>query len=468
MNQQPTANRFFTLDDQLGFADWSGDHNPIHVDPVAVRRTGASDLVVHGVHNLLWCLDALSGERADWRDLSGIKVSFDSFVVIGDTVEVAITAQSDTRWRAQARVRGLLVMTIVLEFGACKAAEVPAFPATVRASDVAVELAESDILGHEGRVPFRRPDSPSAYPGAELMLGAGRVQALGAFTRIVGMECPGLNSIFNKIALDLTEDMGGDAVGYAVGQHHVQLRLLTISVWGGGWVGSLTASVRQTATSQPGMDALGGLLPADAFAGKTALVVGGSRGIGEVSAKLIASAGGSVIVTYAASRAEAERVVAEIVAAGGMARALQLDVTADLAPQLATLDAPITTLLYFATPPIGTKKALLFDAPTFDRFFAFYVTRLYDLIRLIKTKGQPLALLYPSTVYVEDRPSGLTEYAMAKAAGEQLCHDLMAADPELAIVVDRLPRLATDQNPGFAGDPIGAAVLPGLLRLVGR
>lgn len=467
MDQQSTAHRTFTQGDQLAFADWSGDHNPIHVDTVAVRRTGASALVVHGVHNLLWCLDALSGERESWDDLSGIKVSFDSFVVIGDTVEPAITAQSDTRLRMQARVRGLLVMTIVLEFGARTAKDVPALPAILRASDVAVELAEGAIPGHEGRVPFRRPDRASAYPGAERMLGARRVQALGAFTRIVGMECPGLNSIFNKIALDLTEDAGGDAVGYAVGQHHVELRLLTISVWGGGWVGSLTASVRQSATTQPGMDALGGLLPAAAFAGKTALVVGGSRGIGEVSAKLIAAGGGSVIVTYAQSRGEAERVVAEIVGAGGQAEALQLDVTADLAPQLAALDRPITTLLYFATPPIGTKKALLFDAPTFDTFFAFYVTRLFDLVRLLKTKGQPLALLYPSTVYVEDRPAGLTEYAMAKAAGEQLCRDLMASDPELSIVIDRLPRLATDQNPGFEGDPIGVALLPGLLELAG-
>ena len=77
-------------------------------------------------------------------------------------------------------------------------------------------------------------------------------------------------------------------------------------------------------------------------------------------------------------------------------------------------------------------------------------------------------MLYPSTVYVENRPAGLTEYAMAKAAGELLCHDLMAGDSELTIVIDRLPRLATDQNPGFEGDPIGTALLPGLLALAGK
>jgi nucleoside-diphosphate-sugar epimerase len=79
-----------------------------------------------------------------------------------------------------------------------------------------------------------------------------------------------------------------------------------------------------------------------------------------------------------------------------------------------------------------------------------------------------LAALYPSTVFVEERPQGLTEYAMAKAAGEQLCRDLNAAIPDLRVIVDRLPPLATDQNPDVeeTGD-IANAVLPGLLRLIG-
>jgi 3-oxoacyl-[acyl-carrier protein] reductase len=58
------------------------------------------------------------------------------------------------------------------------------------------------------------------------------------------------------------------------------------------------------------------------LAGRTAVVTGGSRGIGRATAVLLARAGADVAVTYHSRRAEAEAVVAEITALGrrGFAR----------------------------------------------------------------------------------------------------------------------------------------------------
>jgi 3-oxoacyl-[acyl-carrier protein] reductase len=62
------------------------------------------------------------------------------------------------------------------------------------------------------------------------------------------------------------------------------------------------------------------------LAGKTALVTGASKGIGASIAKHLAAAGASVVVNYASSKAGADKVVAEITAAGGQAVAVQGDV----------------------------------------------------------------------------------------------------------------------------------------------
>jgi 3-oxoacyl-[acyl-carrier protein] reductase len=65
----------------------------------------------------------------------------------------------------------------------------------------------------------------------------------------------------------------------------------------------------------------------DAFnlAGKTALVTGGSRGIGAACAKLLAERGASVTITYSRSVERAETLVGEIITAGGSAFAIAAD-----------------------------------------------------------------------------------------------------------------------------------------------
>src|SRR5881628_2724282 len=61
--------------------------------------------------------------------------------------------------------------------------------------------------------------------------------------------------------------------------------------------------------------------------GKVAVVTGASKGIGAGIAKGFAAEGAAVVVNYASSRADAERVVDEITRAGGKAVAIHGDVS---------------------------------------------------------------------------------------------------------------------------------------------
>jgi 3-oxoacyl-[acyl-carrier protein] reductase len=80
--------------------------------------------------------------------------------------------------------------------------------------------------------------------------------------------------------------------------------------------------------------------------GKVAVVTGASKGIGAGIAKALAAAGAAVVVNYASSREGADKVVAEITAAGGRALAVQGSVAkaADVARLFAEAKAAYGTL----------------------------------------------------------------------------------------------------------------------------
>jgi MaoC like domain/short chain dehydrogenase len=447
------ASRTFGVEDQARFAALTGDFNPMHMDSVAARRTHAGAPVVHGIHTLLWLLDTIAARHIELPNIATLKVRFRKMVYLGDRVDAKITQLTADTLRAQASIDGVEVVSLSAGFGSVlpeSELPTPALAKLLIRQTAPCELTLQDMEGRSGRVAFGTApaEMESVFPNAARLLGARRIAALGCSTYLVGMVVPGLHSIYGGFSLSVTADTHkADELCFAVTSVDSRMRLVQLAITGAGLAGSLDTFNRVPPVLQAPIDEVATLVGREEFDASISLVVGGSRGLGEITAKLIAAGGGRVIITYATGKTDAEKLVAEINSWGGHCEAIAYDVRHDAHRQLEALMQPPTHLYYFATPTISRRKSGLFARKRFEEFNDFYVHGFLQLVEAgLHLRPEGIAAFYPSSVFVQDRQADMTEYAMSKAAGEILCADMSKYWHGVRVITQRLPRLPTDQT----------------------
>jgi NAD(P)-dependent dehydrogenase (short-subunit alcohol dehydrogenase family) len=446
--------RIFALGDQVRFAELTGDFNPMHLDPVAARRTLAGAPVVHGIHDLLWLIDLIAARHPNLPTVAGLKVHFAKMLYLGEQAQVAISKLDERQLRAKVSVEHSDIMQITLEFGGGMAfsSESDRFDFDVEEPETPAELDLVRMEGRAGRLAFARPagDLAKLFPHASRLIGAQRVAALGCTTRLVGMVIPGLHSIYAGLELAFVKEAETrSSIGYRVESIDENFRFVRTRVSGAGVLGYVDAFNRPSPTRQPSLAEVRRAVAANEFEGDVALIVGGSRGLGELTAKIIAAGGGKVILTYAVGKADAEAVAGEIVEGGGLCETVRFDVREQPGHQLSSIGTTPTNIYYFATPSIFRRRSAQLSLDLFEEFNSYYVRGFYALLDFVSREfksDRKIGVFYPSSSAIDERPENMTEYSMSKIAAEQMCKDLARYFKGVRVLVKRLPRLLTDQT----------------------
>ncbi|HWE93723.1 MAG TPA: MaoC/PaaZ C-terminal domain-containing protein [Tepidisphaeraceae bacterium] len=453
--------RAFTHDEQLAFARLSGDFNPIHLDPILARRLMFGRTILHGLHLVLWAVDLWLGERTSPVRLKSIRVDFRRPASAGQLLECNYLVNVGGHAKIELTTDGLSVLTVELHMaqGNAEGIKIPEFiPHPMEAKEAPVE----DLRQCSGRLPLwlDREAASKLFPNVTRLLPAEQIAALLATTRLVGMHAPGLHSVWRGFQLSDHSRDGVPELLYHAVKFDERFSLLDLQVEAPGLSGTLATGVRPPPMVQTSYVAMRPGVAPDAFHGERALVIGGSRGLGEVAVKLLAAGGADVRFTYHTGEDDANRAVREITEGGGSALCFGYDILGDPTALADGLGAWRPTLLcYFATPFIFAGTQGRFSAELFRTFCDFYVTGFHQTFVAMNEVSR---VLYPSTVAIEAPPPNLVEYAAAKAAGESLCRSLALAHPDKRIVCPRFPRLATDQTATLlrvpAADPIEAVL----------
>jgi len=442
------ATREFSMAGQESFARLSGDSNPMHVDRVAARRTEPGEPIVHAIHAILWALDVLVERRMIERPPTSIDARFARFIYPETTVSLEVVERTDESLRFALSVDGQVAFSAAMRFTPkAPRAKPPGDGAPVEIPTTPLVLDTKDMLGRSGllqsTVDRRIVDD---FPNAARVLGAERVKGLAALSALVGMIAPGMHSIFSRFDVDLTDTPAKDgALEFEVRKVDDRFRIVDIAVEGSGLSGSAYAFARKPPVAQRSMRDLSALVRGDEFAATHALIVGGSRGLGAATAKIIAAGGGRVTITRLVGEIEADEMIAEVGAASCAVH--RFDVRDDPSSQLGELKWDFDQVYYFATPQLRRQKSAPFEPERFEKLFEVQVlgfARLCELLRA-RMKG-PLSIFYPSTAALDGETRGLEEVCKSKAAGEKLSAEMSDEWPEARIVVKRLPAVLTDQT----------------------
>ena len=312
------SEREFVDRDQEWFAAVSGDRNPIHMDPVVARRTLAGTPITHGIHVLLWALNSLFQHLPNLGPEISLEVRFDSMVHVGDRVQAILAQRDAERLHVDVVVEGIRAIRIDVAFNRLSSNRDLIRDAPLYRPDDPLTPTFEQMDGLHGRVAvFSASDKICRmFPAAATKLGARRVAGLACSSFLVGMVCPGLNSVYLGLNLVMAPSNEDDHAGlhFQVANRYPGSRRVRLAVAGAGWIGSIDALVRAKPTTQADLAVLMNRVAPGEFNGASALVVGGSRGLGELIAKVLAVGGAHITLTYSIGEADTRRLQADIVA----------------------------------------------------------------------------------------------------------------------------------------------------------
>jgi hypothetical protein len=440
----------FTLEDQMHFAKFSGDYNPIHIDVEYARKTIAGQCIIHGINGLMWALNSFVA--ATGLVPSKIKVKFIKPIYLNENV-TCYWNEISKQLNISSGDIFLTVMT--LTFG-----ELPIPVDGYLSNKTALltprfidkknwlEFGVEEIYFHGEKDMARE-----VYPNLVLAYSAQMVTEIAMISEVVGMHHPGMNSLI--LAANLNLDVRLKQSFFKVKKVDDRFDLLTLQINSPNISSDVDCFLTPEGSKKPSFEKLNESIDSEKFSNINAMIIGGSRGLGEATARLIGAGGGNVTLTYSSGFREAVNIQNDFLAHGKTCNISKVTVPEDI--DSLEINRIFNQVYYFPTPKIFGKRSSLFDEKIYDQFRKIYVYGFSDLLSLLirsKFKG---SVYYPSTIAIENPKPELAEYIEAKKEGEFLCNKFNGKN-NINIVTTRLPRVDTDQTKSLikvsSADPI--------------
>jgi NAD(P)-dependent dehydrogenase (short-subunit alcohol dehydrogenase family) len=443
----------FSREEMARFRQASHDVNPLHVSELYARKSPFGEPVVYGALAALACLGRL--ERRGSQTLARLTVEFRDALAVDTPYQLEIdeNEQAATLTLRDGR-RTLLLASAAFRAGApLPADQRPLPPPRREPADRSATDLPPDLTAQGSYAPAEPAFGQllRAYGLPERGLGSTEAAALCLASFLVGMELPGQRALFSRLLFEPAAG-GAPQIDYQAKllmfDARFQLLRARVELTGEGRsLGQLTLE----SFLRDDLPAPAPPVRSERWLGKTALVVGGSRGLGAAVARALAWQGGQVFTTYVKSQAEALALAEGVAGAPGRIVPVAADAgdLADCRRLRETLPGGALDLLVCSAFP--AVRALWIEETAADRIVRF----VGDSVRLVTN---PLATFLPalaraggqvalvSSIWAESAPADFPHYVAAKLAVEGLVRVAAREYPAVGFLITRPPRLRTDMT----------------------
>ena len=447
------------FDLQLQFAGLSGDFNPLHTDTEFSRRSQFGSPVIHGIHLLLIALENLCLDIP--IKITEIKAEFRSAVLVGEMFELHLNQLNDV-YRISINVDKRICANFYIKsehLNSIKHLDPHPFESLTCTDDF--EFSNEAELGGIDKGVVDESLLSNLFPNISRQINHSDIDFLLMITRTIGMKCPGKHALFRSFHWKTGKQEFGETKSYLVKKFDKRFNLLEIEFRLNNITTSVQVKIRPKNVVQPSSDRVQKFVASDEFADIRALIIGASRGLGELTAQILACGGSKILITYHKGQSDAEHLAATL---GVAIETLHFDCQNPSGVALSRMkDFQPTHLFYFATPPIQRQFSTKFNDQLYENFRSIYVTAFEDLVHSLGVKVS----FFPSSTFIDTNQSGFSEYIQAKLDGENLCDGLNRSGHSHAYH-QRLPPLVTDQTSETLGtDPYtNIPILLGLIRTI--
>lgn len=462
----PSREIAFTADDIKRFSAATGDRNPLHLNPRFAQLTPYGEPVVHGALGVLAALSLLGTATTRVAEL---RVGFHHPIRVGNRVQITTDPGADT---LRLRSAGLIVCTVRYRLAdEVIAGCVPcdgAPPVGVFGSGAEARMLDLDMIGALGAEEGSyEPDTAGIRAVLGDMTLPDHLVAMVAWSSFwTGMRTPGRDAILCGLHATFPSQIpAGPEIQYRTGAPDVRSQTGFVQV-NATMAGRIQAEVtlesllRRSASQATAASIAAHLRPGQHLAGRTTLVVGGSRGLGRALSLGFATQGARVLAAGREPEQHVSQMRAGLGNQGGRLHAVTADATDPVALREA-LPSDITRLdglVLCSTPPLAPLPLHVDAGDVAAEYVNDSVRHCWAPVaacRDLLHAGAFIVII--SSCAVTDPPAMWPHYVAAKGALESLAL-YFARNFPWRVVLARPPRLRTD----LTNTPLGhsGAVTP--------